>query len=75
MKKKIGNVTKYSYDFDLLRYKNISDTLKNEIIIEKILNKKKLINYSKKPIFFSVTDAKSVYNETKLFLKKTQVYF
>tara|TARA_B100001057_G_C22805420_1_gene933234 strand:- start:96 stop:968 length:873 start_codon:yes stop_codon:yes gene_type:complete len=75
VKKKIGNVTKYSYDFDLLRYKNISDTLKNEIIIEKILNKKKLINYSKKPIFFSVTDAKSVYNETKIILKKDSGIF
>ena len=36
---------------------------------------KKLINYSKKPIFFSVTDAKSVYNETKIILKKDSGIF
>ena len=75
IKKKIGNKIKNSYDFDLLRFKNINDSLKNEIVIEKILYKKKLIRYNKKPIFFSVTDAFSVYNETKSLLKNDSSAF
>jgi len=75
VKKKIGNKIKNTYDFDLLRFKNIDDTLKNEKIIEKVLNKKKLIKYSKKPIFFSATNASSVYNETKSLLKKDSSIF
>ena len=47
----------------------------NTIKIEKILNRKKLIKYIKKPVFFSVINCHSVYNETKILLKKNSSVF
>ena len=73
--KKIGKNIKSSYDYDFLRFKNLSEEPINTIKIEKILNKKKLIKYIKKPIFFSVINCHSVYDETKILLKKNSSAF
>lgn len=70
IKKKIGNKLKISYDFDFLRFKNLNESLRNETIFEKVLKAKKLIKYNKKPIFFSVSNARAVYDVTKKLLKK-----
>ena len=69
VRKKIGNKIKNSYDYDFLRFKNLSNESINTIKIEKILSKKKLIKYIKKPFFFSVVNCDFVYNETKNLLK------
>jgi len=75
VKKKIGNKVKILYDYDFLRFKSLSKEPINTIKIEKTLNKKKLIKYVKKPIFFSVVSCESVYNETKILLKKNPSTF
>ena len=69
VKKKIKNKIKISYDYDFLRFKNLSNQPINTIKIEKILNKKKFIRYIKKPFLFSVVDCNLVYNETKNLLR------
>ena len=69
VKKKIKNKIKISYDYDFLRFKNLSNEPINTIKIEKILNKKKFIRYIKKPFLFSVVDCNLVYNETKNLLR------
>ena len=75
IKKKIGNKIKYFYDYDFLRFKSLSKKPINTISIEKVLSKKKLIKYIKKPFFFSVVNCNSVYNETKILLKKNPSNF
>ena len=75
VKKKIRNKIVNCYDYDFLRYKNISKEPINTIKIEEVLNKKKLIKYIKKPIFFSIFDCKSVYYETKELLKNNPSTF
>ena len=75
VKKKIGTKIKISYDYDFLRFRNLSEEPINTIKIEKILSKKKLIKYTKKPVFFSVINCHSVYNETKILLKKNSSAF
>jgi aminoglycoside 3-N-acetyltransferase len=75
VKKKIGTKIKVSYDYDFLRFRNLSEESINTIKIEKVLSKKRLIRYSKKPVFFSVINCKSVYTETKILLKKNPSIF
>ena len=70
VKKKIDNKTNNFYDFDFVRFRSLSDDiLKNEKIVEEKLKKKNLIKYIKSPIYFSLTDCRSVYEITKLTLK------
>lgn len=75
IKKKIGNKITNTYDYDFLRYKSLSKLPINTIKIEKTLSNKKLIKYIKKPFFFSVVDCSSVFNQTKLLLKKNPSTF
>lgn len=75
MKKKIGTKIKSSFDYDFLRFKNLNQEPINTIKIEKILSRKKLVKYIKKPVFFSVINCHSVYNETKILLKKDSSAF
>lgn len=75
VKKKIGRKLKFSYDYDFLRFKSLSNEPINTIKIEKILSRKKLIKYIKKPIFFSAINCNSVFNETKNLLRKDSSSF
>lgn len=75
VKKKIGNKIKILYDYDFLRFRSLSKEPINAIKMDKILYKKKLIKYLKKPIFFSVVGCESLYNETKILLKKNPSAF
>ena len=58
-----------------MRYKSLSKLPINTIKIEKTLSNKKLIKYIKKPFFFSVVNCSSVFNQTKLLLKKNPSTF
>ena len=73
--KKIDNKIQQSYDYNYVRYKNLSNESIETFQIEKILSKKKLIKYVKKPVFFSAVHCESVYNETKNLLKKNPSAF
>ena len=73
--KKINNKIKNSYDYNYLRYKNLSNKSIETFQIENILSKKKLIKYVKKPVFFSAVSCESVYNETKTLLRKNPSAF
>ena len=75
VKKKIGNKIKNSYDYNFIRFKILSSQSIETFQIENILSKKKLIKYIKKPVFFSVVDCDSVYNETKILLRKNPSAF
>ena len=75
IKKKIGNKIKNSYDYNFLRFKNLSEVSIETFKIEDILKRKKLIKYIKKPVFFSVVNCEDVHYETKKLLKRNPSAF